>query len=133
METIGKLTGGVAHDFDNLLQIIAGNLQLLEMDTGGPEVQRWIGNARSAVEKGAKLASYLLAFGRRQPLEPKVVKIGRVVTGRSRAACGALPGQPRRRCHAAPIPDRPAPTIRTSKKGAAAGARGRSAMACLVV
>jgi PAS domain S-box-containing protein len=81
METIGKLTGGVAHDFNNLLQIISGNLQLLEMNTGGAEVQRWIGNARSAVEKGAKLASYLLAFGRRQPLEPKVVKISRVVTG----------------------------------------------------
>ncbi|MFL6634592.1 MAG: PAS domain S-box protein, partial [Massilia sp.] len=81
METIGKLTGGVAHDFNNLLQIISGNLQLLDMHTDGAEVQRWIGNARSAVEKGAKLASYLLAFGRRQPLEPKVVKIGRVVTG----------------------------------------------------
>jgi PAS domain S-box-containing protein len=81
METIGKLTGGVAHDFNNLLQIISGNLQLLEMSPGGAEVPRWIGNARSAVEKGAKLASYLLAFGRRQPLEPKVVKISRVVTG----------------------------------------------------
>jgi len=81
METIGKLTGGVAHDFNNLLQIISGNLQLLEMEPGGAETGRWIGNARSAVEKGAKLASYLLAFGRRQPLEPKVVKISRVVTG----------------------------------------------------
>ena len=85
METIGKLTGGVAHDFNNLLQIISGNLQLLEMNPGGVDgvanTKRWIGNARQAVEKGAKLASYLLAFGRRQPLEPKVVKIGRVVTG----------------------------------------------------
>ncbi|MDN4054011.1 PAS domain S-box protein [Massilia sp. YIM B02763] len=81
METIGKLTGGVAHDFNNLLQIISGNLQLLEMDPGGAEVPRWIANARLAVEKGAKLASYLLAFGRRQPLEPKVVKVSRVVTG----------------------------------------------------
>jgi len=81
METIGKLTGGVAHDFNNLLQIISGNLQLLEMNPGGAETQRWIGNARQAVDRGAKLASYLLAFGRRQPLEPKVVKIGRVVTG----------------------------------------------------
>jgi len=71
----------VAHDFNNLLQIISGNLQLLEMNPGGAETGRWIGNARSAVEKGAKLASYLLAFGRRQPLEPKVVKISRVVTG----------------------------------------------------
>jgi PAS domain S-box-containing protein len=81
METIGKLTGGVAHDFNNLLQIISGNLQLLEVHTEGGEAQRWIGNARSAVEKGAKLASYLLAFGRRQPLEPRVVKISRVVMG----------------------------------------------------
>jgi len=81
METIGKLTGGVAHDFNNLLQIISGNLQLLEVHCEGAEVQRWIANARSAVEKGAKLASYLLAFGRRQPLEPRVVKISRVVMG----------------------------------------------------
>jgi PAS domain S-box-containing protein len=81
METIGKLTGGVAHDFNNLLQIISGNLQLLEMHCEGGEVQRWIGNARSAVERGAKLASYLLAFGRRQPLEPRVVRISRVVMG----------------------------------------------------
>ena len=80
METIGKLTGGVAHDFNNLLQIISGNLQLLQMSgKTGPDSQRWIGSARSAVEKGAKLASYLLAFGRRQPLEPKVVKISRLV------------------------------------------------------
>jgi CheY-like chemotaxis protein len=81
METVGKLTGGVAHDFNNLLQIISGNLQLLEMHCEGAEVLRWIGNARSAVERGAKLASYLLAFGRRQPLEPRVVKISRVVMG----------------------------------------------------
>ncbi|WP_288378828.1 PAS domain S-box protein [uncultured Massilia sp.] len=84
METIGKLTGGVAHDFNNLLQIISGNLQLLQMAHADPDARqggaRYIENARSAVEKGAKLASYLLAFGRRQPLEPKVIKIGRLVS-----------------------------------------------------
>jgi PAS domain S-box-containing protein len=82
METIGKLTGGVAHDFNNLLQVISGNLQLIETVGEGPErgeMPRWIANARSAVDKGARLASYLLAFGRRQPLEPKVVRISRVV------------------------------------------------------
>ncbi len=84
METIGKLTGGVAHDFNNLLQIISGNLQLLQMSglaraAPNPDCGRWIENARSAVDKGAKLASYLLAFGRRQPLEPKVIKISRLV------------------------------------------------------
>jgi len=82
METIGKLTGGVAHDFNNLLQIISGNLQLLDMAAPGhADRARWIDNARQAVDKGAKLASYLLAFGRRQPLEPKVIKIGRLVVG----------------------------------------------------
>jgi PAS domain S-box-containing protein len=79
METIGKLTGGVAHDFNNLLQIISGNLQLLELGGDAERSRKWIGSARSAVEKGARLASYLLAFGRRQPLEPKVVRIGRLV------------------------------------------------------
>jgi PAS domain S-box-containing protein len=81
METLGKLTGGVAHDFNNLLQIISGNLQLLEPHGDGSDSRRWIANARSAVEKGAKLASYLLAFGRRQPLEPRVVKVSRIVMG----------------------------------------------------
>ena len=84
METIGKLTGGVAHDFNNLLQIISGNLQLLQMaeqarSAAKADCARWIENARSAVDKGAKLASYLLAFGRRQPLEPKVIRISRLV------------------------------------------------------
>ncbi|VXB79205.1 PAS domain S-box protein [Massilia sp. 9I] len=85
METIGKLTGGVAHDFNNLLQIISGNLQLLQMSgvarhAANADCARWIENARLAVDKGAKLASYLLAFGRRQPLEPKVIKISRLVS-----------------------------------------------------
>ncbi len=87
METIGKLTGGVAHDFNNLLQIISGNLQLLQMSERGRaadpvhgDCARWIESARLAVDKGAKLASYLLAFGRRQPLEPKVIRISRLVS-----------------------------------------------------
>ena len=78
METIGKLTGGVAHDFNNLLQVIAGNLQLLATDVAAnPRAQRRVENAMGGVLRGAKLASQLLAFGRRQALEPKVVRIGR--------------------------------------------------------
>ncbi len=82
MESIGKLTGGVAHDFNNLLQVISGNLQLLGKDVAdnGRGKER-ISNALAAVERGSRLASQLLAFGRRQPLEPKVVNIGRLVTG----------------------------------------------------
>ncbi|MYZ42309.1 response regulator [Achromobacter sp. KS-M25] len=82
MEAIGRLTGGVAHDFNNLLQVISGNLQLLANDVAGnARAQRRLDSALSGVTRGAKLASYLLAFGRRQPLEPKVLKVGRLVIG----------------------------------------------------
>ncbi|GGX20408.1 two-component system sensor histidine kinase/response regulator [Pigmentiphaga litoralis] len=82
METIGKLTGGVAHDFNNLLQVISGNLQLLATDVAGNgRAERRLANALGGVQRGAKLASQLLAFGRRQPLEPKTIKIGRLIGG----------------------------------------------------
>jgi PAS domain S-box-containing protein len=82
MEAIGNLTGGVAHDFNNLLQVVAGNLQLLSKDvTGNEKAERRITNALAGVNRGSKLASQLLAFGRRQALEPKVVNIGRLVRG----------------------------------------------------
>ncbi|MFC0399599.1 response regulator [Paraburkholderia rhizosphaerae] len=82
MEAIGKLTGGVAHDFNNLLQVVGGNLQLLSQDVAGSgrPAQR-VRNALAGVARGAKLASQLLAFGRRQPLAPKVVNLGRFVRG----------------------------------------------------
>jgi PAS domain S-box-containing protein len=82
MEAIGKLTGGVAHDFNNLLQVISGNLQLLAKEFAGHEsAERRIQNALTGVARGSKLASQLLAFGRRQPLEPKAVNLGRYVRG----------------------------------------------------
>lgn len=81
METIGKLTGGVAHDFNNLLQVIAGNLQLLSRDVAGNErAERRVQNAIAGVRRGAKLAGHLLAFGRRQTLEPKVIHLGRFIS-----------------------------------------------------
>ncbi|MGE0658901.1 MAG: PAS domain-containing protein [Reyranellaceae bacterium] len=82
MESIGNLAGGIAHDFNNLLQVIGGNLQLIAADVAGnPSVERRVRNALQGVSRGANLASQLLAFGRRQPLEPKVVNIGRLVRG----------------------------------------------------
>ncbi len=82
METIGQLTGGVAHDFNNLLQVVAGNLQLLSKDVSGNErAERRVTNAMAGVSRGAKLASQLLAFGRRQALEPKVINVGRFLNG----------------------------------------------------
>ncbi|KXU92474.1 two-component system sensor histidine kinase/response regulator [Caballeronia megalochromosomata] len=82
MEAIGKLTGGVAHDFNNLLQVIGGNLQLLAKDVAGKDKpEQRVRNALAGVARGANLASQLLAFGRRQPLAPKVVNLGRFVRG----------------------------------------------------
>lgn len=82
METVGKLTGGVAHDFNNLLQVVSGNLQLLAKDIAGNErAERRVANAMAGVSRGSKLASQLLAFGRRQALEPKVVNVTRFVQG----------------------------------------------------
>lgn len=82
MEAVGRLTGGVAHDFNNLLQVIAGNLQLAQRDLTADNVnQRRLQNALNAVDRGARLASQLLAFARRQPLEPKVVNLGQLVEG----------------------------------------------------
>ena len=80
METVGKLTGGVAHDFNNLLQVVSGNLQLLAKDIAGNDrAERRVANAMAGVSRGAKLAAQLLAFGRRQALEPKVVNVTRFV------------------------------------------------------
>ncbi|REE24036.1 PAS domain S-box-containing protein [Paraburkholderia sp. BL27I4N3] len=78
MEALGKLTGGVAHDFNNVLQVMRGNLELLESRHGrdGWSAER-LGNALDAVDRGAKLASQLLAFGRQQPLEPVVINPAR--------------------------------------------------------
>jgi PAS domain S-box-containing protein len=82
MEAVGKLTGGVAHDFNNLLQVIGGNLQLLQREVVGSERgQRRLQTAVGAVDRGAKLAAQLLAFARRQPLEPAVINLGRLVRG----------------------------------------------------
>ncbi len=82
MEAVGKLTGGIAHDFNNLLQVVGGNLQLLAKDVGGNDkAEQRVRNALAGVSRGSKLASQLLAFGRRQPLAPKVVNLGRFVRG----------------------------------------------------
>jgi signal transduction histidine kinase/DNA-binding response OmpR family regulator len=80
LEAVGKLTGGVAHDFNNVLQIIRGNLQLLQRSfVGDAKLNDRVEAALDGVDRGAKLSSQLLAFGRRQPLEPIVVDLGSVL------------------------------------------------------
>lgn len=80
MEAVGKLTGGVAHDFNNVLQIIGGSLELINIETTeSDKIKARVDTASAAVERGAKLSSQLLAFARRQPLKPAVTNLGRLV------------------------------------------------------
>ena len=80
LEALGKLTGGVAHDFNNVLQIISGNLQLLHMTVGDdPAAAKRIASSTAAVERGAKLSAQLLAFARRQPLKPLVTDLAHLL------------------------------------------------------
>jgi PAS domain S-box-containing protein len=80
MDALGKLTGGVAHDFNNVLQVLRGNLELLENRHNRDLWSRErLGKAIDAVERGAKLASQLLAFGRRQALAPVAINPARLI------------------------------------------------------
>lgn len=88
MEGIGQLTGGVAHDFNNLLTVIIGNLEALHrhIQDDGIDVDRLkrsVDNAMRGARRAASLTQRLLAFSRQQPLEPKSIDIGRLVTGMS--------------------------------------------------
>lgn len=80
MESIGQLTAGLAHDFNNLLQVVNGNLELLASHIDGEKAKRYIDNARSAAERGAKLTRQLLAFARKTRLSPKPTDLSALVT-----------------------------------------------------
>ena len=74
LDAVGQLTGGIAHDFNNLLTVISGNLQLLEAELGDrPDSQQVLGSALRAVGRGAELTRKLLAFARRQRLNPQAL------------------------------------------------------------
>jgi PAS domain S-box-containing protein len=76
LEAIGQMTGGVAHDFNNLLTVILGNAEILEDRLESePLLRRLAGLTRTAAERAAELTSRLLAFSRRQPLNPRAVDI----------------------------------------------------------
>jgi signal transduction histidine kinase len=83
MEAVGRLTGGVAHDFNNVLQAVTGNLELIRRRVRDerPDVARLAGNALDAAAKAAGLTSQLLAFARRQKLDPKPLDPVEVVEG----------------------------------------------------
>jgi len=82
MEAMGQLTGGVAHDFNNLLTPIVGSLDMLQRKALGSErEQRLIAGAVQSAERAKTLVQRLLAFARRQPLQPVAVDIAKLVTG----------------------------------------------------
>ncbi|WP_254152297.1 hybrid sensor histidine kinase/response regulator, partial [Pseudomonas syringae] len=84
MEAVGQLTGGIAHDFNNLLTGITGSLELLKTRVSQGrfnELDRYLGAAQDASKRAASLTHRLLAFSRRQTLDPKPVDINRLVIG----------------------------------------------------
>lgn len=83
MEAVGQLTGGVAHDFNNLLQVVIGNLQLIEDQLSSPEAKIHTDEALRAASRGAELTRQLLAFSRRQSLDPEEVLVNDMIAGMS--------------------------------------------------
>jgi PAS domain S-box-containing protein len=84
MEAVGQLTGGLAHDFNNLLSGIAGSLELINTRKQQGrllEIDRYIAAAQGAAQRAAALTHRLLAFARRQTLDPKSIDLNRLVAG----------------------------------------------------
>jgi len=80
MEATGQLTGGMAHDFNNILQVIRANLDLLKGEAGdNAAMLSRVQSATAAADRGARLTQQLLAFARRQPLTPQPTNIARLV------------------------------------------------------
>ncbi len=89
MEAVGQLTGGVAHDFNNLLTIIIGNLEIADRTLGSwndgarDRLARVIASASGGAQRAATLTHRLLAFARRQPLDPKTTNVNQLLRGMS--------------------------------------------------
>jgi len=84
LEAIGQLSGGIAHDFNNLLMIVLGNLENAERSSrnvGAPNLHRALANAKRGAQRAAALTSRLLAFSRRQALDPKPININSFLSG----------------------------------------------------
>ena len=83
MEAIGQLTGGIAHDFNNLLTVVIGNLDSVQRragEGGSDRLKRAADNAMAGAKRAASLTQRLLAFARRQPLDPKPTDLSRLIT-----------------------------------------------------
>ena len=93
MEAVGQLTGGIAHDFNNLLGGIIGSLELMQrrIAAGRTEgLERYTSGAITSAQRAAALTQRLLAFARRQPLDPKRIEANRLVAGMEDLLRGTL-------------------------------------------
>ncbi len=82
MEALGQLTGGIAHDINNMLAVIVGNLDLLRAQTlDRPDLQALVGRVIDSAEKGGALVARLLAFARRHPLQPMSIDAAGILYG----------------------------------------------------
>jgi PAS domain S-box-containing protein len=83
MEAVGQLSGGIAHDFNNLMMIVLGNLETAQRNATqeNPTLQRSITNAMRGAQRASALTSRLLAFSRRQPLNPKRIDVNQFLRG----------------------------------------------------
>jgi len=80
MEAIGQLTGGIAHDFNNILTVITGTIEILaDAVKGEPQLAAITRMIDEAASRGADLTQHLLAFARRQPLEPKITDVNTLI------------------------------------------------------
>lgn len=78
LDAIGQMTGGISHDFNNLLTVIIGNLELAEMRNSDEKVSGNLQNAMEAAEMGADLTSRLMMFARKSPLRPEASDLGKI-------------------------------------------------------
>ena len=93
MEAVGQLTGGLAHDFNNLLTGISGALELMQLRLKQgriDDLQRYIGAAQGGAGRAAALTHRLLAFSRRQPLDPRPIDVPRLIAGMEDLVRGTL-------------------------------------------
>ena len=85
MEAVGQLTGGIAHDFNNLLTVVVGHLEMAQDRVStDPRTVAWLQAALRAAERGAALTRHLLAFARRQRLDPRPVDVPGVLSAAER-------------------------------------------------
>ncbi|KQQ46215.1 histidine kinase [Methylobacterium sp. Leaf125] len=93
MQALGTLAGGIAHDFNNLLMAILGSLELVAPKVADqPRVQRLVGNAMQAAQRGASLTKRLLSFSRSRDLRPRAVDVNGLITGMHDLLAGSLGG-----------------------------------------